>query len=406
MRCHYEVFEIERNASLDTIKKQYKKLALRFHPDRNHGSEDEAAEKFKEVSSAYAVLSDPQERKWYDDHRDSILNSGNGVDESEDKVTNLWPFFTPTCYSGFGDSSLGFYAVYGGVFDIIQKSENSSSEAPVFLPVFGTSETICADVVSFYAHWSNFVTTLSFSWEDKYNPSEAPDRAVRRAIEKENKKVRDNARKEYNDQVRNLVLFVKKRDPRVKEIEEAAAKKRQADEQTRAAAKALEAERRRLQRERLQLSLDEESVAEKAIREEERSKAFLLADNDDSDYEEVNGFGLSDEAAHGSVEDQTDLSVENMSCDICSKSFKSSAQLEQHIASKVHRKKEQEYLKSQKSSQKSQKASSTKYAIEVNSVEESFQDLRVSDSVCETCGWTGKTPKAGNSIILDESCLS
>ena len=47
MRCHYEVFELEKTATTEDIKKQYRKLALRYHPDRNHGNEESAAEQFK-----------------------------------------------------------------------------------------------------------------------------------------------------------------------------------------------------------------------------------------------------------------------------------------------------------------------------------------------------------------------
>jgi DnaJ homolog subfamily A member 5 len=55
------------------IKKQYKKLALKYHPDKNVGNEEEATATFRLISAAYAVLSDPHERKWYDDHREAIL---------------------------------------------------------------------------------------------------------------------------------------------------------------------------------------------------------------------------------------------------------------------------------------------------------------------------------------------
>jgi curved DNA-binding protein CbpA len=54
------------------IKKKYKQLALRYHPDRNHGQEEQATQLFKELSAAYSVLSDPNERQWYDDHRDGM----------------------------------------------------------------------------------------------------------------------------------------------------------------------------------------------------------------------------------------------------------------------------------------------------------------------------------------------
>jgi molecular chaperone DnaJ len=63
-RDYYEVLEIQKNASKDDIKNSYRKLALKFHPDRNKAPG--AEEKFKEISEAYAVLSDDEKRKRYD----------------------------------------------------------------------------------------------------------------------------------------------------------------------------------------------------------------------------------------------------------------------------------------------------------------------------------------------------
>jgi molecular chaperone DnaJ len=63
-RDYYEVLGVQKNASQDEIKSQYRKLALKFHPDRNKSPD--APEHFKEVSEAYAVLSDPEKRKIYD----------------------------------------------------------------------------------------------------------------------------------------------------------------------------------------------------------------------------------------------------------------------------------------------------------------------------------------------------
>lgn len=61
----YEILGVSRNASLDEIKKAYKKLVIKWHPDRNKGSK-EAEEKFKEIAAAYAILSDPQKKDRYD----------------------------------------------------------------------------------------------------------------------------------------------------------------------------------------------------------------------------------------------------------------------------------------------------------------------------------------------------
>ena len=62
---YYKILGVERNATEQEIKKAYRKLALKYHPDRNPGKKD-AEEKFKEINEAYQVLSDPQKRARYD----------------------------------------------------------------------------------------------------------------------------------------------------------------------------------------------------------------------------------------------------------------------------------------------------------------------------------------------------
>jgi molecular chaperone DnaJ len=64
-RDYYEILGVQKNASLDDIKKAYRKLAMKYHPDRNPGDKS-AEEHFKEVAEAYAVLSDDQKRANYD----------------------------------------------------------------------------------------------------------------------------------------------------------------------------------------------------------------------------------------------------------------------------------------------------------------------------------------------------
>jgi DnaJ family protein A protein 5 len=216
MRCYYEVLEIEKDATIDEIKRGYKKLALKYHPDRNIGNETETADKFKEISTAYEVLMDPRERKWYDDHRESILRGGskegnNNNDASEVEEYDVWKYFSPSCYNGINDDPRGFFQVYDDCFINIYRLEASSKNGLDLppAPTFGNSTSIDTDVLNFYTFWENFVSILSFSWADKYNPNEAPNRVVRRTIEKENKKERDSARKAYIDQIRAVKMIMK-----------------------------------------------------------------------------------------------------------------------------------------------------------------------------------------------------
>jgi DnaJ family protein A protein 5 len=63
------------------------------------------------VQQAYEVLSDPQERAWYDKHRDALLR-GLGESDGDVKGINLLEYFTASCYRGFTDEPEGFYGVY------------------------------------------------------------------------------------------------------------------------------------------------------------------------------------------------------------------------------------------------------------------------------------------------------
>ena len=74
-RDYYEVLGVEKNADDDALKKAYRKLAKKYHPDMNPG-DAAAAEKFKEASEAYAVLSDPQKRQQYDQFGHAAFEQG------------------------------------------------------------------------------------------------------------------------------------------------------------------------------------------------------------------------------------------------------------------------------------------------------------------------------------------
>ena len=63
---YYEILGLSNNASADEIKKAYRRLAMQYHPDRNHGKEEWANEKSKEINEAFSVLGDPEKRRQYD----------------------------------------------------------------------------------------------------------------------------------------------------------------------------------------------------------------------------------------------------------------------------------------------------------------------------------------------------
>ena len=81
---YYKTLEINKDANEDEIKKAFRKLAVRYHPDRNPGNK-KAEEYFKEISEAYEVLSDFEQRKQYDKLKESYKHSSHPSDQSNIK---------------------------------------------------------------------------------------------------------------------------------------------------------------------------------------------------------------------------------------------------------------------------------------------------------------------------------
>ena len=63
---YYQILGLDRNATADKIKKAYRKLAMQYHPDRNHGKEEWANEKFKKINETFSVIGDPEKKRQYD----------------------------------------------------------------------------------------------------------------------------------------------------------------------------------------------------------------------------------------------------------------------------------------------------------------------------------------------------
>ena len=116
-RDYYQVLGVDKSASADDIKKAYRKLAMKYHPDRNPGDKS-AEEKFKEVGEAYEVLSDADKRSRYDSYGFA------GVD----------PNFNPNAGGGFGGGFGGagfdFGDIFGDFFGGGTSSRSASQNAP------------------------------------------------------------------------------------------------------------------------------------------------------------------------------------------------------------------------------------------------------------------------------------
>lgn len=111
-RDYYEVLGVARNASADEIKKAYRKIAMKYHPDRNPGDK-QAEEKFKEAAEAYEVLSDPDKRAKYDRFGHNAFGPGRGGGFSGGGSMNMDDIFSQFG-DIFGDDVFGSFFGGGG----------------------------------------------------------------------------------------------------------------------------------------------------------------------------------------------------------------------------------------------------------------------------------------------------
>jgi molecular chaperone DnaJ len=101
-RCYYEILGVEKTSAAADIRKAFKKLALKHHPDRNNGAEA-ATDKFKEVTQAFQVLSDDEKRARYDQFGHAGMSGGGagGVDFGGDIFSQFQDLFSDF-FGGFG----------------------------------------------------------------------------------------------------------------------------------------------------------------------------------------------------------------------------------------------------------------------------------------------------------------
>ena len=341
---YYELLGVTASAGDSELRKAYRKMALVYHPDKNPDNVEEATLKFAQIRSAYEVLSDPQERAWYDSHKSQILREDSdkygddGFDDVEPEIAgttveDILKFFDPSLYTRKDNSAYGMYAMVTQLFNKLAEEEilagrqqglegyaqfqddDHSDTTNNKYPKFGNLDSdYGSQVRTFYQVWGSFTSVKTFSWKDEYRYSTAGDRRTRRAMEKENKKARDSARREFNETVRSFVSFIKKRDPRVKE----------------GAAK-LEEERRMKQKEDMRKQLERDRLANEAIMNQFQEQSWQQLDEEQlADLEER--FGKVEDEEHNDDE------IEVFECVICDKFFKTEKQFKSHESSQKHKK--------------------------------------------------------------------
>ncbi|CAD6913226.1 unnamed protein product [Tilletia controversa] len=392
-RDYYAVLGVEQTATGDEIRKAYRKLALRHHPDKNPDNVEEAQQQFLQVQAAYDVLNDDQERAWYDNHRDDIMNGT--LDEDVDDATfdeyrsgkatpaapsqtgpgltvrHLVRFVAAASTletTGPKSDESGFFGTYRRLFERLAEEEKAAMQAKDIdvdmdlFPSFGYSHTPYAvakgaeatvhqvPVKEFYKVWSNFVSEKSFTWMDQYQTNQAPDRNVKRLMEKENKRIREQARKEYNETVRALVAHIRKRDPRLKahqdvqsdvataqRVRREAEAKEKAAEQKRAADAYIAQDWQRTETYNdSEFDSDEDDDPNAERHSAEGAESGEGADRDDQDKAEADetndGVDEEDEGADG-------IELDEFECFACDKVFQTEGGLRNHEQSKKHKQK-------------------------------------------------------------------
>lgn len=315
MRDYYDVLGVSPHAEEGEIKAAYRKAALKYHPDRNFGNVEEATRDFADVQTAYEILSDANERAWYDRHKESILRGdalaeGSYGEQDIEGLTaeQLMPFFSKASSAPLDDSTHGFFTTFRKLFDSIisEESEACAQQGidPQPHPSFGGSNSDDDVVRKFYAAWSGFNSDKTFTWAEQYAYHRAPDRRVRRAMEKENVKARQTERKEYNEVVHKLVSQIKKRDYRFISKPQVSAAQRQQD---------------------LLAARKAQSEASRAANKSN------MADFAEQDWQKVDDKTLAEEEMQAFDEWETEIE-----CVACSKTFKSEKQYAAHEKSKKH----------------------------------------------------------------------
>ena len=150
----YDTLEVSPNASSEEIKKSYRRLARKYHPDIN--KEKEAEEKFKEINAAYEILSDEKKRKQYDQFGDSMFGGQNfhdfargqgnvNLDDILSQIFGASGGFSQGSFGG-GFNGFGSFDSFGGGFKTANLDINAQITIPFITAVLGVNHIDIVEV--------------------------------------------------------------------------------------------------------------------------------------------------------------------------------------------------------------------------------------------------------------------
>lgn len=163
-KSYYEILEISERASEADIKKAYRQLALKWHPDKNPDKKEEAEKRFKEISEAYEVLSDKNKREMYDRYGKEGIKAGfadrhqqRGSRGQNHDIFAEFGFGDPFGFGGFGNNGSFrnpqdiFEEFFGtkNIFDLFENQMFNGQEMPNNISKRTTSSSLFSDPSSF-----------------------------------------------------------------------------------------------------------------------------------------------------------------------------------------------------------------------------------------------------------------
>jgi len=214
---YYDILGIGRDASEVEIKHAFRKLALKWHPDRNNS--ENATSVFQIIEHAYSILIDPVSRSRYDSVEE--VKTYDSLVKEKATLIDIQKLLDQGVEDGFDETEKGFYHIYGKSFEKIALEEGFET-----FPLFGNASSPWPQVEAFYSFWKGFQTKKDFSYARRNLLDMAPNSNVRRLWNKENDKMEAKAQSEYMSTIFSLIDSVWKLDPRVSaHIEQSLAEK-------------------------------------------------------------------------------------------------------------------------------------------------------------------------------------